>query len=45
MLTMPNNCLLAGDSEVTLRNRGNLGASSYLTQGIWECGRTVHPLR
>lgn len=39
MLSMPNNCLLAGDSEVALRNRGNLGASSYLPQVIWKCGK------
>lgn len=39
MLLMPNNCLFAGDSEVALRNRGNLGASSYLPQVIWKCGK------
>lgn len=39
MLLMPNNWLLAGDSEVALRNRGNLGVSLYLSQGIRKCGK------
>lgn len=39
MLLMPNNSLLAGDSEVALRNRGNLGVSSYLSQSIWKYGK------
>lgn len=39
MLLMPNNCLLAWDPEAALRNRGNLGASSYLPQGVWKCGK------
>lgn len=38
MLLMPNNRLLAGDSEAALRNGGNLGATSYLPQGVWKCG-------
>lgn len=39
MLLIPKICLLAGALKVALRNRGNLGVSSYLTQGIWKCGK------
>lgn len=35
---MSNIWLFVGDLEVALSDRGNLGASVYLPQGIWRCG-------
>lgn len=39
MLLVSYNCLLAGDSKVALKNRGNQGGDWYLPQGIWKCGK------